>query len=150
MIIRPMEEDDILQVVDIEEDLFGDPWSEEAFRDSLKQPEARFLMAQDSAWGVVGYCGSYRALDEAEIVNVAVRNDCQNRGIGSRLVEQLIQQDTKDGVRHFILEVRLSNLAAQHVYEKLGFVKVGIRKRFYDRPVEDAVIMKKEIITADE
>ncbi len=149
MTIRPMEEADILQVEAIEEELFGDPWSGEAFRDSLKQPGARFLIAQDSDRGIVGYCGSYRALDESEIVNVAVRDDCRNQGIGSRLVEHLIQEDVLDGIRHFILEVRQSNFAAQHVYEKLGFAKIGIRKRFYDRPVEDAVIMRKEIITGD-
>ncbi|MGN0204000.1 MAG: ribosomal protein S18-alanine N-acetyltransferase [Coprococcus sp.] len=150
MMIRPMEEKDILQVLDIEEESFGDPWSEQAFRDSLKQSEARFLIAQDSVLGIIGYCCSYRALDEAEIVNVAVRSDCRNRGIGNCLVEQMIQEDVSDGVRYFILEVRKSNFAAQHVYGKLGFVEVGIRKNFYDRPVEDAVIMRKEIITADE
>lgn len=150
MMMRPMEEEDILQVEAIEKELFGDPWSAEAFRESLKQPEARFLIAQEPDKGIVGYCGSYRALDEAEIVNVAVRDDCRNQGIGSRLVEKLIQEDALDGVRYFILEVRQSNFTAQHVYEKLGFAKIGIRKRFYDRPVEDAVIMQKEIITADE
>lgn len=150
MIIRRMEEEDLPQVADIEADLFGDPWSESDFRDSLKQPEAGFLTAEDQDKGIVGYCGGYRALDEVEIVNVAVRRDCQNGGIGCRMVDRLVRDYILEGVHYFILEVRMSNLAAQHVYEKLGFRKIGVRKGFYDSPVEDAVIMQKEKITADE
>ena len=150
MMIRRMEERDLPHVAAIDKSLFGDPWSEEAFRASLKQPEAHFLAAEDEQAGVVGYCGSYRALDEAEIVNVAVSSDYQNHGTGRLLVGQLMKEETAAGVQNFILEVRLGNLAAQHVYEMLGFRRIGIRKHFYDNPVEDAVIMQKVNITDDE
>lgn len=149
MRIRPMREEDLSEVMVIEEALFSDAWSVDGFKETLQQPEADFLVAEDDDLGIVGYCGSYRALDEAEIVNVAVRSDCQNRGFGQKLVEQLIAAESAEGVKYFVLEVRVSNLAAQHLYEKAGFKNIGIRRRFYDRPVEDAVIMQKENITDD-
>lgn len=145
MNIRLMEEKDLMQVIQIENELFSDAWSLEGFRESLARPEARFFVAEDSQAGIVGYCGSYRALDEAEIVNVAVRRDYQNRGCGHLLVEALMDAETSEGARHFILEVRAGNGAAQHLYTQLGFEVIGVRKRFYDKPVEDALIMQKNI-----
>ena len=149
MIIRPMEEKDLAEVMAIEEDLFSDAWTMDGFRETLRQPEADFLVAEEAGMGIVGYCGSYRAFDEAEIVNVAICRNYQNRGCGQRIVEKLIEIEKAAGVRYFVLEVRISNLAAQRLYEKVGFRNIGIRRRFYDRPVEDAVIMQKEIITDD-
>lgn len=149
MLIRQMQSADLQQVVRIEEDLFGDPWSEEAFRSSMVQPEARLLVAEAADGSIQGYCVSYRSLDEAEIVNVAVCRDGQNHGIGRRLVAQLMQEDGQNGVKNFILEVRISNMAARHVYEMLGFEEIGIRKHFYENPTEDAVIMCRENITTD-
>jgi ribosomal-protein-alanine N-acetyltransferase len=149
MLIRMMEEQDLEQVAAIEQTLFGDPWSLEDFRESLRRPEAIFLVAEDKAQGILGYCGCYCALDEAEIVNVAVKKDAQNLGCGRKLVERLLDASYAQGVRNFILEVRISNQQARHVYENAGFREIGIRRRFYDSPVEDAVIMQKEIITAD-
>ncbi len=149
MMIRPMEEKDLEKVIVIEEALFSDAWSLDGFKETLRQPEADFLVAEDDRSGIVGYCGCYRAVDEAEIVNVAVRSDYQNRGAGKRLVEQLIAKESAAGVRYFVLEVRMSNEAAKHVYEKAGFRPVGIRRRFYDHPAEDALIMQKENITDD-
>ena len=149
VVIRSMQEEDLQEVVAIEEDLFSDSWSLEGFKSTLRQPDTNFLVAVDAGLGVVGYCGSYRALDEAEIVNVAVRRDCQNHGLGGKLVEQLVAEEAAAGICSFILEVRVGNLAAQHLYEKIGFRSIGIRRRFYDNPVEDAVIMQMGNITDD-
>lgn len=149
VIIRPMQEEDLAEVIAIEESLFSDSWSLQGFQSTLKQPDTNFLVAVDAGLGIVGYCGSYRALDEAEIVNVAVRKDCQNRGFGRKLVEQLVAEETAAGISCFILEVRSSNLAAQHLYGEIGFKPIGIRRRFYDNPVEDAIIMQMGNITDD-
>ena len=138
MIIRKMELRDLPQVVMIEESLFSDPWTENAFRDTLDQKEADFVVAVSEQEEIIGYCGAYRALDEAEIVNVAIRKKDQN------------QEEKKKGVHFFILEVRESNLSAQHCYEKLGFKSIGIRKNFYDCPRENALIMQMESIAGDE
>ncbi len=150
MIIRKMELRDLPQVVVIEESLFGDPWTENAFRDTLDQKEADFVVAVSEQEEIIGYCGAYRALDEAEIVNVAIRKKDQNQGVGAGMVRTLIEEEKKKGVRFFILEVRESNLSAQHCYEKLGFKSIGIRKNFYDCPRENALIMQMESIAGDE
>lgn len=150
MIIRKMESRDLPQVAAIEKSLFSDPWSENAFRDTLDQKEADFIVAVSEQEEVIGYCGAYRALDEAEIVNVAIRKGDQNRGAGAKMVQSLIEEEEKNGVCIFILEVRESNLSAQRCYEKLGFKGIGIRKNFYDCPRENALIMQMESINGDE
>ena len=150
MIIRKMELRDLSQVVMIEESLFSDPWTENAFRDTLDQKEADFVVAVSEQEEIIGYCGADRALDEAEIVNVAIRKKDQNQGVGAGMVRTLIEEEKKKGVHFFILEVRESNLSAQHCYEKLGFKSIGIRKNFYDCPRENALIMQMESIAGDE
>ena len=150
MILRKMELRDLPQVVMIEESLFSDPWTENAFRDTLDQKEADFVVTVSEQEEIIGYCGAYRALDEAEIVNVAIRKKDQNQGVGAGMVRTLIEEEKKKGVHFFILEVRESNLSAQHCYEKLGFKSIGIRKNFYDCPRENALIMQMESIAGDE
>lgn len=150
MIIRKMKEQDLMQVTAIEKSLFSDPWSESAFRDTLQQEEADFIIAEDDAGDIIGYCGAYRALDEAEIVNVAIKKECQNHGIGAVMVQDLIDREKKRNVRFFILEVRESNVSAQCCYQKLGFQVIGVRKNFYDCPKENALIMQMESIACDE
>ena len=91
-----------------------------------------------------------RALDEAEIVNVAIKKDHQNHGYGAEMVQALIGEEKKNGVVSFILEVRPSNLSAHRCYQKLGFRTIGIRRDFYDCPKENALVMKMESIAGDE
>lgn len=149
MILRKMEEQDLTQVAAIERTLFSDPWSENAFRETLKQEEADFVVAVE-ADEIIGYCGAYRALDEAEIVNVAIKKECQNLGLGAKMVQSLIDQEKEKGSRFFILEVRSSNVSAQCCYKKLGFRTIGIRKDFYDCPKENALVMQMESIPCGE
>ena len=148
--IRKMELRDLPQVVMIEESLFSDPWTENAFRDTLDQKEAEFVVAVSEQEEIIGYCGAYRALDEAEIVNVAIKKDHQNHGYGAEMVQALIGEEKKNGVVSFILEVRPSNLSAHRCYQKLGFRTIGIRRDFYDCPKENALVMKMESIAGDE
>ena len=83
-------------------------------------------------------------MGEGEITNVVVRDDCQNRGIGRKLMDELLMRGEKEiGIEAFTLEVRIGNRSAIHLYESLGFVSAGIRKNFYEKPVEDAMIMWK-------
>ena len=89
--IRKMQLDDLTQVAALEQSLFGDPWSEKAFRDTLEQDEADFIVAVNAQNEIIGYCGAYRALDEAEIVNVAIKKEHQNHGYGAEMVQALIE-----------------------------------------------------------
>ena len=75
----------------------------------------------------------------------SIMNEYQNRGIGRMMLEYLLEKGRNAGVEAFILEVRKSNENAIHLYEKLGFVTEGIRKNFYEKPVEDGLIMWKRV-----
>lgn len=140
--IRKMTENDIDQVVEIENQCFSDPWSYQGFIDTILNPQALCLVyVEEPTEKVLGYAFIYKALDEGEIVNVAVSQQGRRQGIGFTLVENLIQNGLAMGIEQFYLEVRISNRSAKQLYEKLGFKQIGIRKGMYERPVEDALIM---------
>lgn len=140
--IRRMCEADLPEAAGLEKRYFSIPWSEENLRQSFRNPDYLFLVAEEGA-GVVGYAGLFRVLDEGDITNIVVDEEYRGRGLGKELTKSLLSEGKKCGIRAFTLEVRVSNSAAIHVYEQLGFVKEGIRKRFYEKPVEDALIMWK-------
>lgn len=138
--IRLMKEEDLEAVCRIEKEAFSMPWTEKGFADALTLPHALFLTAEVQGQAV-GYCGFYQSLEEAEITNVAVKAEFRGRGIADQMLKELMCLGKERGVLSYMLEVRISNAPAIHVYESLGFEKQGIRKRFYEKPVEDAVIM---------
>lgn len=138
--IRPMEERDLDQVVQIEEENFSMPWSRKSFLDTLQLPHAIYVVAEREG-RIAGYCGCYQILEEAEIVNVAVDKAFRGRGIGRRMLTELMRLGEERGSFAYTLEVRVSNAPAIHLYESLGFKSLGIRKNFYEKPTEDAVIM---------
>lgn len=138
--IRRMEERDVQQVAAIEAESFSLPWSEQAFRDSLAMYHTIFLVA-DLEGRIAGYCGCYQSLEEAEITNVAVKQELRGKGIARELLQELFRVGTAQGVFAYTLEVRVSNTPAIHLYESLGFENVGIRRDFYEKPTEDAMIM---------
>ena len=86
----------------------------------------------------------YLSLDEGEITNVAVDEAYRGQHIGTRLMEQLLEEGWRGGLESIVLEVRVSNAPAIHLYEKMGFENLGVRKGFYDLPKEDAYIMRKK------
>ena len=135
-----MQIEDIEQVVQIEKATFSDPWSYQSFVDSWNENCCIYLVAEKEK-EIVAYCGLYVIQDEGQITNVAVKSTCRGEHIGTNMLNELINQAKNKGAKNFTLEVRLSNKVAIHLYEKLGFTNVGIRKRFYNNPVEDAMIM---------
>ena len=142
MEIRHMCEKDLEQVVEIEKSIFSLPWSFEAFRDSFSLEHTIYLVAVEQE-KVVGYCGMYHVFNEGEIVNVAVASECRRQNVAKRLLERLFFESVKKGVDNFFLEVRESNEPAIALYEHFGFEKAGIRKNFYQRPKENAIVMWK-------
>ena len=139
---RRMEEKDVEQVVTIEEKTFSMPWTREAFLESMNNPSHVYVVAAEGTT-VFGYCGMWGIAGEGQINNVAVREDARGKGTGFAIMEFALSEGKKQGLEAFTLEVRESNAAAIHVYEKAGFKNVGIRKDFYDMPKENAVIMWK-------
>ena len=123
-------------------EVFTMPWSEQAFAELAQDKNSLFLVAEKEG-RILGGCGLTHILNEGDIHNVMVVPEEQGKGIGSKLVKCLLEEGSKLGITEFTLEVRVSNGPAIHLYEKLGFVSEGVRPRFYEQPVEDAMIMWK-------
>lgn len=142
IMVRLMEENDTTEVAAIEKEVFSMPWSKQAFSDALQDTKALYLVAEEND-RIVGYCGVYNIVGEGDITNVAVAESERGRGIAGKMLTGLLEEGSAHGIEAFTLEVRSSNAPAIHLYEKLGFVTEGIRKNFYEKPTEDALIMWK-------
>ncbi len=140
MELRRMEEKDLEQVTAIEAATFSMPWSKDAFLESMNNPSHVYIVACENDI-IYGYCGMWGIAGEGQINNVAVRKEMRGQGTGYAMIQYLLEEGKKQGLEAFTLEVRESNAAAIHVYEKAGFKNVGVRKEFYDKPKENAVIM---------
>ena len=142
--IREMNLADVDRVCVLEEMAFSMPWHKESFIEMIENKDALYLVAEDEQAGVIGCCGVRSIVGEGDITNVVVHPDFRQKGVAYDILTQLLIRGEKDfGIKEFTLEVRLGNIGAIHLYEKLGFVSEGIRKNFYEEPVEDALIMWK-------
>ena len=127
----------IQAVAELETACFSDPWSADSLSEELCNPCARFLVALDGNT-LVGYIGCHHIAGEGYITNVAVHPQHRRRGIARKLVAAAMEQG--NALSRLTLEVRESNIAAISLYQSLGFVKDGVRPRFYTHPTEDAGI----------
>lgn len=123
----------------IELECFTSPWSENQIRDEISKENAIFLTAKNSD-NLCGYISGQLILDEFYINNVAVTKKYRNNGIASALINNLINRLQETNCVLATLEVRESNVNARRVYEKFGFMNLGIRKDFYSHPKENACI----------
>ena len=144
MQVRPMSIEDCEQVAAIEAASFSMPWSLKAFRETVQKANFRYFIAEEEG-EILGYCGFLYVLDEAEIPNVCVKASARRKGVGRQMMNALIEEARKLGMAVLYLEVRESNTAARGLYERLGFEENGIRKNFYEQPVENAVLMSKTL-----
>lgn len=144
MRIVKMQPEHVAAVAEMERQCFSDPWSEKSVASELDNPLSLWLIAE--ADGVVaGYVGSQTVLDSADMMNLAVSQDFRRQGIGEQLVNSLTEALAEKGVKTLLLEVRISNEPAKQLYHKLGFEIVGKRPRYYEKPREDALILRKEL-----
>lgn len=139
-LIRRMTLEDVDAVASIEAATFPTPWSRDAFVSEMNNVAARYLVAE-AAGEVVGFAGAWIVLDESHITNIAVLAGHRGQGIGRMLTTGLLQYLSNLGAAYATLEVRRSNLIAQGLYESLGFVRLGVRKKYYEDNREDALIM---------
>jgi len=145
IIIREMKESDIDRIMEIEEKSFNPPWSREAFLLELtKNLLAKYIVAEIDG-RVVGYGGLWLIIDEGHVTNIAVDEEYRGKGIGSKILEGLIQLCRDRNMTAMTLEVRKSNVVAQSLYKKYGFKEYGIRKGYYQDNNEDAIIMWKDM-----
>ncbi len=136
--IRPMGAGDVPAVALLEQQVFPDPWSENAFRQELVAVGRRYLVAEGGG-AVLGYGGLLVVGDDAHVVTLAVDPSVRGRGLGTRLMLRLAEEARATGAAHFTLEVRVSNQPAQSLYRRFGFETVGVRRHYYRD--EDALIM---------
>lgn len=140
--IRPMTDDDVSAVCDIENVIFSLPWSDKSFKDACGNPDNVYLVCEYDG-KIAGYCGMWTVLGEGNITNMAVGQNYRGRGIAQKLMEGLHAAGSAKNVDTYFLEVRESNVPAINLYKKMGYKEIGRRKRFYERPVEDALVMSK-------
>ena len=132
------------QVAALEKICFSDPWSEKSVLEELSNPLSLWLTAMDGEH-LAGYVGSQTVLGETDMMNVAVNPEDRRKGIGEMLIRFLMEQLKQSGSHSLTLEVRASNTPAIELYQKLGFLQVGRRPRYYRNPREDALILRKEL-----
>ena len=139
--VRPMVMTDVDGVMAVEHDSFLTPWSRSAFEEELAQNRlARYIVAVEND-EIVGYAGTWLVINEAHVTNVAVSGQRRREGIGRLLMQKLMDLARENDMESMTLEVRVSNAAARHLYEQLGFVEAGIRKNYYSETKEDALIL---------
>lgn len=143
MTIQKMTASQVPQIAALERACFSDPWSERSVASELRNPLSLWLVALEGDT-VAGYVGSQAVLGEADMMNLAVNPDYRRQGIGERLVSELLRQLQEAQVHCLTLEVRASNAPAIALYGKLGFSQVGRRPNYYEKPREDALILRKE------
>ena len=137
--ISPMVEEDVSEIAELEKMCFAEPWSEKSLTDELTNDTARFYVLRDNE-KLLGYIGANNISGEVYITNVAVSDVCRGKGYGKMLVNHLLKQSEFENANLVTLEVRESNENAIGLYESCGFKKVGVRKNFYAKPTENALI----------
>ena len=142
VVYRKMTAEDVPFISRLEEETFSMPWSADSFLEMISKEDARYYVAEEDG-RLLGGCGVLMIAGEGNITNVAIAPEARNRGIGTALLRHLMAEGAREGLTAYTLEVRVSNAAAIHVYEKLGFVSAGVRPGFYEKPVEDALIFWK-------
>lgn len=141
--IVPMAARHVAPIAALEQQCFSDPWSEAAIAPELENPLSLWLVAEQGDT-LLGYIGSQSVPPEADMMNLAVAPEARRQGIAEALVHALEAALRKKGTESLTLEVRVSNLPARTLYEKLGFEPVGLRKNYYFHPKEDACILRKD------
>jgi ribosomal-protein-alanine N-acetyltransferase len=143
---------DLELVAAIERASFSDPWSVESLASALALPHARFFVAEESdlerrgrggAASLVGYVVALLYGEEGEIADLAVAPAARRRGIGGVLLDRVVATALESGVRALYLEVRESNVAGRALYQSRGFDLVGRRRGYYQRPAEDALVLRR-------
>ncbi len=146
IVIRAAQQTDLPQLVSAEQVCFSDPWEEAAFTAFLSGGAFGTYVACDAAGTVCGYLCTVSCPPEYEIGNIAVLPAFRRAGVGQALLSFALETAKGQGAEDVYLEVRASNVPAQGLYEKNGFVRIGIRRNYYKSPTEDAVLMKKTLV----
>lgn len=138
----PMRIEDLAAVVDVERSAYEFPWTHGNFADSIANGHSAWTLRDGGH--LVGYAVVMHAVDEAHLLNLTVAPAAQRRGLGWRLLEFMAENARSYGARTMLLEVRPSNPAAQRMYARYGFERIGVRRGYYParNGREDAIVMR--------
>ena len=150
--LRPMTLADLDQVLELERAVFGaEAWTRQMLASELKQqPASRYYLVADDAGRVAGYAGLLGAGWQGDVLTLAVATDRWGTGIGSALLEALLDEAARRGCTEVFLEVRADNARAQRLYRRHQFTEIGIRRGYYQPSGADAVVMKRRLAGAHE
>ncbi len=143
VLITSLESQHIQEVYALSVDAFPLPWSKEELSREVANPRAVNLVALKLG-EVIGYLQCWYTDYDADLLNIAVRQDLKRQHIGENLLLELIRILIEKKVQNLFLEVRVSNLPAQNLYKKLGFITLSKRDRYYVNG-EDAFILNKQL-----
>ncbi len=145
--IRPGNAADLKAMAEIEKSAGINPWSLSQFLESSLRDTDASLVLESPDGRLLGFALYQHVLDEATLMNIAVRPQQQGQGYGSRLLRCLIETLAGRGLARLLLEVRCSNGAAISLYRRLGFVDDGRRPEYYPVPGgrEDALLMSRDL-----
>ena len=130
------------EVAALEKQCFSLPWTERMIREELSNPLAMYWAAEADG-RLVGYAGLQLVVGEGYINNIAVDPACRRQGIAAQLLETLLVYAAERLASFVTLEVRVSNAAAIALYTRFGFASAGIRRGYYHKPTEDALLMTR-------
>jgi ribosomal-protein-alanine N-acetyltransferase len=139
--LRPMAEADLPAVMAIENAIYAFPWTQGNFRDSLAAGYRCWIYARNGE--VIGYGVVMLAANEAHLLNLSIAAACHKQGYGGLLLRRLCEVAREHGARLVFLEVRPSNVAGLRLYQRHGFMRVGLRREYYPARAgrEDALIL---------
>jgi ribosomal-protein-alanine N-acetyltransferase len=144
--LRRMRDGDLPAVLRMESALFPeDPWTEDMLRGELAdQPRTRhYVVAEEPGGELIGYAGLAAAGGQADVQTIAVVPERRGAGIGAALLTELLDEAARRGGVEVFLEVRADNDGARRLYERFGFERVGVRKRYYQPSGVDAIVMRR-------
>lgn len=139
-----MKENCIDGVLEVENASFLVPWSRDAFVGELSSDFTVYLVASDNG-KIIGYAGEWCVFGDGSITNIAVLPKYRGCGVGSMLLERLIEEACNRETQSLVLEVRRSNVPAQALYKKYGFKEISVRKGYYPDNGEDALLMERRM-----
>lgn len=145
ILIREAEEKDVDAIYDIGRLCFSDAWRRETVRHDLMENEHSFYLVAEEDGFITGYGCFWFIADEGQLVNIGVRPENRRQGIARLLLQKGIEEARKRNMLTMFLEVRVSNLSAQKMYETFGFKNLGLRKNVYDLPIEDGYVMERAL-----
>lgn len=141
--ISKMNIDDLNKISPVLLTDFDDFWNYNIFKSELENENSKYVVAKNND-EIVGFAGIWISIDEAHVTNIVTKKDLRKNGIGSTLLEELINLSKTLNLVSITLEVNENNLDAIKLYEKFGFEKLGIRKKYYNN-TDNALIMTKKL-----